>query len=116
MTKGGRRFTLVGSLLITGLACLATGLVPSGRVKILMKLDMTLISYRLRNCVIEPAVYQIICSLIGKFFASVSSACLYTFTSELFQTSSRAAVIGLCSTAGRIGSILAPIIADMVNL
>ena len=76
---------------------------------------MTLISYRLRNYAIEPAVYQIICSLIGKFFASVSSACLYTFTSELFQTSSRAAVIGLCSTAGRIGSILAPIIADMVN-
>ena len=36
MKKVGRRFTLVGSLLITGLACLATGLVPSGRVKILI--------------------------------------------------------------------------------
>jgi len=90
MTKFGRRFTLVASLLITGLSCLATGLVPT-----------------------DPAIYEIVFSLIGKFCASISAACLYTFTSELFPTNSRAAIVGLCSTIGRIGSIMAPIVADL---
>ena len=63
----------------------------------------------------DPAIYEIVFSLIGKFCASISAACLYTFTSELFPTNSRAAIVGLCSTIGRIGSIMAPIVADLVT-
>ena len=31
MNKAGRRITLAGSLLISGLTCLSTGLVPEGK-------------------------------------------------------------------------------------
>jgi len=90
MGKIGRRPTLCGGLLISGFACLAGGLVPQ-----------------------DPAGYQIACSLIGKMFATISFDVVFSYTSELFPTNSRSSAVGLCSTAGRIGSILAPIIANM---
>jgi len=90
MDKAGRRLTLTSGLIVSGLACLATGLVPS-----------------------DPAVYQIICSLVGKFFATVSFDTVYSYTSEMFPTYCRTFTVGICSTLGRVGSILAPIIADM---
>ena len=39
---------------------------------------------------------------------------VYSYTTEMFPTLSRTTVAGICSTSGRIGSILAPIIANMV--
>jgi len=86
----GRRITVCGSLLIGGLACLATGLVPA-----------------------DPTMYRVVCSMIGKFFTSFILGCVYAYTSELFPTNSRSAAVGLCSTFGRIGGILAPIVADL---
>jgi len=90
MDKIGRRPTLCGGLLIAGFACLAGGLVRK-----------------------DQADYQIACSLIGKLFATINFDVIYSHTSELFPTNSRSSAVGLCSTAGRIGSILAPIIANM---
>ena len=65
---------------------------------------------------LDPAGYQIACSLIGKMFATISFDVVFSYTSELFPTNSRSSAVGLCSTAGRIGSILAPIIANMVSI
>jgi len=90
MKRFGRRITTCGGLLICGFACLAAGLVPN-----------------------EPNVYQVTCSLIGKFFATGNFDVIFSFTSELFPTASRSSAVGLCSTFGRIGSILSPIIAHM---
>ena len=92
MGRVGRRFTVSVSLFIGGLACLATGLVPE-----------------------EPATYQVVCSLIGKFFTSYILGSVYSYSSELFPTNSRSAAVGLCSTFGRIGGILAPIVANLVT-
>lgn len=54
-------------------------------------------------------------SLVGKLFIACVMATLYSYTSELFPTSSRSAVVGLCSTSGRVGGVLAPVISDWVN-
>jgi len=90
MDKGGRRLTVSGSMLLSGIACLAAGLSPA-----------------------DPGVYRTVLFLVGKLFISCCFAGIYSFTSELFPTTVRSAAMGLCSTCGRIGGIMAPIIADM---
>jgi len=85
MNRYGRRITLSGGLLLSGLACLITGLVPG-----------------------DPPVIRMVFSLLGKFFISCVLATVYSYTSELFPDSSRTTVVGLCSMSGRIGAILAP--------
>ena len=62
----------------------------------------------------DPYIYQVLCSLIGKFFAAGNFDVVFSYTAELFPTSSRSSSIGLCSTFGRIGSMLSPIIANLV--
>ncbi|CAG9135575.1 unnamed protein product [Plutella xylostella] len=46
--------------------------------------------------------------LAGKFMASIFFNITYVFTSELFPTHTRNSMHALCSSLGRIGSILAP--------
>ena len=53
-------------------------------------------------------------SLIGKFFVAGVYAAAYSYTAELFPTSVRAIALTFCSSFGRIGGILAPILADAV--
>ncbi len=59
---------------------------------------------------------QVVFSLIGKFFISTVMAALYAATVELFPTETRAIAMGICSTSGRFGGILAPLLADAVCL
>ncbi|XP_046657878.1 organic cation transporter protein-like [Daphnia pulicaria] len=89
MDKLGRRPTLSGGLIISGIACLITGLVPE-----------------------EPPALRITFSMFGKLFISCVLATVYSYTSDLFPTPARSAAVGLCSTSGRVGGILAPIIAS----
>lgn len=53
--------------------------------------------------------------MLGKLFISCVMATVYSYTSDLFPTSARSAAVGLCSTFGRVGGILAPIIATAVS-
>ncbi|XP_046647945.1 organic cation transporter protein-like [Daphnia pulicaria] len=87
--KVGRRLTLSVGLLISGVGCLITGLLPA-----------------------DQEVTQVVFSLIGKFFISTVMAALYAATVELFPTETRAITMGICSTSGRFGGILAPLLAD----
>ncbi|XP_046463250.1 solute carrier family 22 member 6-like [Daphnia pulex] len=87
--KIGRRPMLSSGLLLSGLSCLTVSLVPT-----------------------DVAYIKTIFSLIAKLFAACVTATLFSYTSELFPTSSRSAMVGLCSTSGRIGGIIAPIISD----
>ncbi|KAK4024948.1 hypothetical protein OUZ56_010443 [Daphnia magna] len=86
--KLGRKPTLSGGLIASGVACLITGLVPE-----------------------DPPAIRITFSMLGKLFISCVMATVYSYTSDLFPTSARSAAVGLCSTFGRVGGILAPIIA-----
>lgn len=87
--KAGRRPTLSISFIISGIACLITGLVPE-----------------------DPPATRIVFSLIGKFFISVVFATLYSMTVEVFPTEVRGIMMGFCSTSGRVGGIIAPYLSD----
>jgi len=93
MDKAGRRMTVSGSMMLSGIACLSAGLSPA-----------------------DPGAYRTVLFLLGKLFISCCFAGIYSFTSELFPTAARSAAMGLCSTSGRIGGIAAPIIADLVSV
>ncbi|PIK45133.1 putative organic cation transporter protein, partial [Apostichopus japonicus] len=55
-------------------------------------------------------VWKTTVAMIGKFCISASFAIIYIYAAEIFPTVARSAGIGLCSTSGRIGSILGPLI------
>lgn len=57
---------------------------------------------------------ELIPALIGKCFITCAFAIIYVFTSELFPTSVRGTVIGLCSMWARIGGMLAPFSSELV--
>jgi hypothetical protein len=51
----------------------------------------------------------------GKFGASAAFAIVYVYTAELYPTSIRQTAVGACSSLGRIGSIIAPLLATFDN-
>lgn len=58
---------------------------------------------------------ELIPALIGKCFITCAFAIIYVFTSELFPTSVRSTVLGLCSMWARIGGMLAPFSSELVG-
>lgn len=89
----GHRTTLSGGLILGGIACLITGLVP-----------------------VDPPALRIAFSIIGKFFITCILAVNYSYTIELFPTTTRNTVVGLCATMDKIGGIFAPILAGIGRL
>ena len=57
----------------------------------------------------------VVCSLLGKFFSAMQNVTIVMQTSELFHTPVRGIVVALCSTAGKVGGILAPVVATLVS-
>ncbi len=85
----GRRPILSFCQLVSGITCIASGLMFN----------------------IESLTYLQIClSLIGKFGASACFAIVYVYTAELFPTIIRNTSIGACSTVARVGGIMANLI------
>ena len=82
----GRRPILSFCQLVSGIACIAAGLM---------------------NGVESLTALQIILSLIGKFGASACFAIVYVYTAELFPTVIRNTAIGACSTVARLGGMMA---------
>ena len=76
----GRRPILSFCQLVSGIACIAAGLL-AGREEFL--------------------ILQVFLSLIGKFGASACFAIVYVYTAELFPTVIRNTAIGACSTIAR---------------
>ena len=65
---------------------------------------------------IDPVTYRTVLYLLCKFFNSCCVAGIYLFTSELFPTAARTAVMGLCSTSGLFAYYMAPLIIDLVSV
>ncbi|XP_013412425.1 organic cation transporter protein isoform X2 [Lingula anatina] len=86
----GRRWPLTGSLVIGGVACLITTAIPRD-LKVLM----------------------IICTLIGKLAIATSFAIIYVFSAEQFPTVIRNVGVGAGSMCARVGSLIAPFVADL---
>jgi len=116
MKKFGHRNTLCGGLIFGGIASLVTGLVPDGNQQ---SINFSLFLLQSPSFVeLDPPVIRIVFSLIGKFFITCVLAVNFSYTIELFPTSTRNAVVGLCSTMDKVGGILAPSLAGigrMVN-
>ncbi|KAK3734882.1 hypothetical protein RRG08_038908 [Elysia crispata] len=97
LDMAGRKFLQCSSMVLGGVACVAT---------------------------LFPVIYggkgeewiTLILSLLGKFGASAGFAVIYVYSAELFPTVMRNSGMGLCSLCARIGGILAPYIADLEDV
>lgn len=110
--KLGCRPTLSGGLILCGVTCLITGLVPEGNKRCLYFTRRQLMN----SLSTDFATIRVFFSMIGKLLISSVMATVSLYTSDLFPTPVRSAALGLCSTSGRVGGILAPIIANAVSL
>ena len=88
MKFAGRRLTLSVSLLIGGVSCLISSIVP--------------------NTFISTAFF-----LLGKFGATAGFGTTYLYTGELFPTQVRSLCVGVSSMVGRLGAIISPYIAEL---
>lgn len=85
VNKIGRRWSMCGSLILAGFSCIAIEMVPTDEDNV-----------------------RFFLYLIGKFSISISFTIVYVYTAELFPTSLRNSLLGICSMFGRFGSISAP--------
>lgn len=90
----GRKRTLCGSLLLSGMFCLVIQFVPSGAWT-----HLPLILY-----------------MCGKCCITIAFTVVYTCSAEIFPTSLRHSLIGFCSMIGRVGSMLAPQTPLLANI
>ena len=82
--------------------------------KHIFKMEMTDF-FNLTKFDIEYEIVRIVFAMIGTIFISIGMSTIFSFTVELFPTSIRSISMGICSTCGRIGSVLAPILANVSN-
>ncbi|XP_030836202.1 organic cation transporter protein-like [Strongylocentrotus purpuratus] len=87
----GRRISLSVCLLVAGLACLCTSVIPPG-----------------------AALTSV--AMIGKFGISASVSILYLYTAELYPTNIRSVAMGTCSMFSRIAGIMAPLILTLAKI
>lgn len=89
----GRRKTLCSALIIGGAAIISSKSVGSQM----------------------PTYIPLMLFFIGKCFIAVSFSGLYIFTTELWPTSFRHSMMSLCSSVGRVGSMMAPLAPLLVS-
>lgn len=82
----GRKPTLSGSFLLSGAFCLAIQFIPADTWSYL----------------------PLLLYLGGKWCITMAFSTVYIYTAELFPTSLRHSLLGICSMTGRVGSILSP--------
>ncbi|XP_032678535.1 organic cation transporter protein-like [Odontomachus brunneus] len=82
----GRKPTLSGSFLLSGVFCLAIQFIPKG----------------------GSSYAPLLLYMAGKLCITIAFATIYIYTTELFPTTMRHSLLGICSMTGRIGSILSP--------
>lgn len=85
MDRLGRRTSQSGSMLISGVACLAAQYLTH------------------RGTVLQLSLF-----LLGKLSICMSFGIIYMYTAELFPTTVRNGIMSACSMIGRAGSMLAP--------
>ncbi|CAB3220797.1 unnamed protein product [Arctia plantaginis] len=80
-----RKYPLIGSFFLAGLFCIGQPFLPN-----------------------KLAWLSLLMFMIGKLMASLYFNITYIYTSELFPTYTRNSMHAICSSLGRIGSIVAP--------
>ena len=92
LDRVGRRGILAFSQILAGSTCVLAALLPLPDHLLYLKTLLV---------------------LVGKFGASAGFAVVFVYTAELFPTPMRNSAVGLCSTAARLGGILAPFVASL---
>ncbi|CAL8128173.1 unnamed protein product [Orchesella dallaii] len=92
LSKWGRRPTTVACYCITGLAALSIAITPS-----------------------EHETARTVLSMIGKLFVASAFTVLYLVVSEVYPTVARSTGQGAGTLMGRVGSIAAPFVADLLT-
>ncbi|XP_050718793.1 organic cation transporter protein-like isoform X1 [Eriocheir sinensis] len=91
MSFWGRKGSLMLSMILAGLLCVGAGFSQE-----------------------YSSQYLLALTLLGKCCITCAFGIIYVFTSEMFPTSVRSTVLGLCSTCARIGAMLAPFSDQLV--
>ncbi|MDR7080221.1 putative MFS transporter [Neobacillus niacini] len=99
---------------IPGIYCVVPLIDKVGRKKLLIASYLIGIVGILGFGLIGNFTSQIIFGFIFNFATSMSMVCLYAYTPELFPTRMRATAVSFASSAGRVGGIVAPIVAGLV--
>ena len=89
MDKIGRKWPVLGSMLIGGIFCIGVGIAPP-----------------------SEKIARVVLGNIGKCFICVAFDGIYNWSVELYPTEVRSAAMGFLAVAGRIGSTSAPWIAQ----
>ncbi|KXJ10286.1 Organic cation transporter-like protein [Exaiptasia diaphana] len=97
MDRFGRKKSLLVSLILASIASTAA---------VLLQRDPSQTGFR---------VGRIVMSMTAKFFITFAFDTLYVFSAELFPTVARKVGLGTSSAAGRIGSISAPFIVQLLQ-
>ncbi|XP_064650338.1 organic cation transporter protein-like [Lineus longissimus] len=93
----GRKGPHVFSMFLCGIACLTN-------IFIVLYVDK------------EHHWITVALSTVGKFGSTAAFTTIYIFASELFPTTTRNGIMGLCSVGGRVGSMVSPYIASLGDL
>ncbi|XP_069178058.1 organic cation transporter protein-like isoform X2 [Procambarus clarkii] len=92
LDRMGRKGTLSFVLLLGGVACFISGVIPEDISWLIVTL-----------------------SLVGKFGIAAAFAIVYIYSAEIFPTEYRSVGIGACSMCARFGGIVAPFIASLAQ-
>ncbi|XKL66727.1 hypothetical protein PGB90_010147 [Kerria lacca] len=98
MDRWGRRWPLTLSMLLSGISCIITVLLPEGFMKINLLVNI--------NSVIETLVLF----LFSKFTISASFLIIYPFAGELYPTQLRGIGIGFSAYVAGLGLIIIPFV------
>lgn len=93
MDRYGRKPILVTCQLVSGIACIAAGLIPDNFIH--HDLSVTILS------------------CVGKLGSSAAFSLIYLYTAEMFPTEVRTKALGTCSMIARVGSFISPHIASL---
>ena len=75
-----------------------------------------LLIYSCNVSFIDPWWLVVTVTMTGKFFITISFGIIYIYSSELFPTVVRNIGMGSASVCGRIGTIIAPFMRELVSL
>lgn len=112
LTFMGRKPTVVGTYLLTALCSFVVAYTPLGLFQGYR--TSTLIHFNLCHFIAEYETLRVAVSMSGKFFITTCFAVLYLLGAELFPTATRTTGLASAIIMGRLGSIGAPFVVDLV--
>lgn len=120
MDRVGRRWPLCLSMVISGIFCIATVMLPEGEVTdLLLKMPIKILAMFTAMCnfhVSDAQTETLILYLISKCFISASFLIIYPYAGELYPTELRGVGIGTSAYIGGLGLTIIPFVNYLVRL